>query len=364
MTDGSDSYRPGSRVGLVIPVRNRWDLLAETIASLQSQTLAAWHAWVVDDDSDTPAPPDGPWEDTRITLIRRHEGVGGAPRCRNIGLESASADYVVFIDSDDLLAPFCLEERVRLMDSRPDLGFAVFPCVLFRERCGDMRVLWNVDTGEDDLDRFLRGDSPWGVHSVMWRSDAVAKVGPWDESLLSWQDVEFHVRALAIGLRYEKAGESDCFWRMPRRDTIGRSSVDPDHLRSHEVLARSVWVLLREQGRLNPRRQALLAGLHFWIADQWAAKGFRRRAVQCWNRARSRGLVSAVIFAEGSAMLLARGRARIARWASAYRRRRWSADLYNRRSSTFRRLEMEPGSRIERVGSPGTLDAAVRREDS
>ena len=43
----------------------------------------------------------------------------GASACRNAGLGVSRGEYVVFLDSDDALAPTCLQRRVEVIKSNP-----------------------------------------------------------------------------------------------------------------------------------------------------------------------------------------------------------------------------------------------------
>ena len=58
--------------------------------------------------------------DSRIRLInKQNEGVSVA---RNVGIREAQCEYIMFLDSDDALTPFCLEEAAKAVESfYPDL---------------------------------------------------------------------------------------------------------------------------------------------------------------------------------------------------------------------------------------------------
>lgn len=81
-----------THTSIIIPVKDRRELIEQTLASLQAQTLRDWEAVVVDDGS-----TDGTIEaiearaadDARIRLIRREGQRRGAPVCRNLGARAA-----------------------------------------------------------------------------------------------------------------------------------------------------------------------------------------------------------------------------------------------------------------------------------
>lgn len=140
--------------------------------------------------------------DNRILFLTRSREPKGACTCRNIGVEAAVGDFVMFLDSDDVLAPHCLEQRVRAFASAPDNDFIAFPALLFRSQPGDQNLLWNVLTEEDEGTRFLRLDSSWQGTGPLWRRDSIRRIGGWSEDLACWQDVELSLRGFSENVRY------------------------------------------------------------------------------------------------------------------------------------------------------------------
>ena len=238
-------------VSIVVPTKDRRALLADTIQSVRAQTYGNWELIVADDRSS-----DGSAEfvrelarqDRRIKLVSLSNERVGAPAARNAGVRDSSGSLIIFLDSDDLLAPSCLQRRVEVMQAHPQLDFAVFPCQVFREQPDDLQLLFNADTAEDDLDRLLKVDVPWQTTGPIWRRHALEKIGPWDEQALSAQDWEFHIRAIAAGLRYQRFGPPDCYWRRPsaERDSIGKSSqLEAEYMRGRVSVTRKMLALLR-----------------------------------------------------------------------------------------------------------------------
>ena len=60
-----------------------------------------------------------------------------APMCAAISVpRKADAEFIVFLDSDDLLAPDCLGRRVEVMQRNLDLDFATFQTAVFEYEAG------------------------------------------------------------------------------------------------------------------------------------------------------------------------------------------------------------------------------------
>lgn len=103
-----------SKVSVIIPVYNAEKYLAEAIDSVLSQTYRNLEIILVDDGS-----TDGSGEycdhikemDCRVRVF--HTENAGVAEARNFALERINGDYVVFIDSDDLVKPDYIENMVR-----------------------------------------------------------------------------------------------------------------------------------------------------------------------------------------------------------------------------------------------------------
>lgn len=175
-------------------------------------------------------------DDPRVRVVRRQRAPSGAPTCRNIGAQLARGGYIVFLDSDDLLAPHCLAQRVSYLDTHPDLDFAVFPMVLFEREPWDLALLWNTwhqspCLDRCDLRRFLSEDPPWHTSMPIWRRVTLDRLGAWDETVGSWQDWELHVRALATDGRYAHVpAPPDCHHRKHRGRRISSEAFGAEVL--------------------------------------------------------------------------------------------------------------------------------------
>ena len=224
-------------VSIIIPHFNRAQLLAETIDSVRRQSYGDWEVIVVDDGSDN-----AEWlsiqslADEQIRFVKRTDGQKGPSRCRNLGVAESHGDYIMFLDSDDLLAPWCLSLRLQSAAELPDHDLWVFPVMLFEEAPGDLSVCWNRLDGDEDLERFLRSDPPWHTSSPLWRRDAFNRVGGFNEAVMYGDDADLHVRALLNGVDYVKHPEMlpDVFVRRSAASRI-TNSLDPSILQSRLI---------------------------------------------------------------------------------------------------------------------------------
>ena len=90
---------------IVIPTYNRANLISATLQSIQLQEFAAFEVLVIDDGStdNTPEVVLPFLADPRFDYFPKENAERGA--ARNYGLVRARGEYVLFLDSDDLLHP-------------------------------------------------------------------------------------------------------------------------------------------------------------------------------------------------------------------------------------------------------------------
>ena len=107
-------------VSIIIPTFNRADLIIETLNSIKEQTYKHWECLVVDDgstDDSLTLLTEYQNLDERFKIFKRpYNALKGANTCRNIGLENALGDYIVFFDSDDLMTPNHLELKIKAIE--------------------------------------------------------------------------------------------------------------------------------------------------------------------------------------------------------------------------------------------------------
>ncbi|WP_404308889.1 glycosyltransferase family 2 protein [Neorhodopirellula lusitana] len=251
-------------VSVIIPSFNRATLIPETLRSVLDQTYRNWECIVVDDGS-----TDGSQEiiksfavkDDRIQFVSRQRDPKGAPTCRNIALvDFAKGEYVVFLDSDDVLSPTCLELRVKHFRDNKSEDLLVFKTAYFSINPGDQENQWFHVKDNDHLTSFLT-TSAWGTTSPMWKRLKLIELGGFREGLSSWQDWELHVRVIALGLRVTVVDIEDNYVRRGNTDNINLKANNEAHLTSRLHMLTNIIALLKQQACINEQRRQLLVGL-------------------------------------------------------------------------------------------------------
>ncbi len=195
-----------------------------------AQTYSNWEVIIVDDgstDSSRNIATSFSEKDSRFSFSFRNRKPAGAPTCRNIAFEKSNGQYVIFLDSDDLLAHHCLKQRVDFINNHQQLDFLVFPMLIFTKEPADAEVLWNRPNERSDLLRFLLLDAPWQTSGPIWKRTAVEQVKGFTEGLACWQDVDFHLKALIAKLNYQVFFDAnpDVFYRRHLSGSISQGEI-------------------------------------------------------------------------------------------------------------------------------------------
>lgn len=206
-------------VSVITPLYNAEEYVRKTYESIKAQTYSNWQ-WIVIDDGST----DNSFQitsefakmDSRVCVLKRNRLPKNASTCRNIGIENSKGSYLIFLDADDLLAPSCIENRLKKMNDFPTLDFAIFRTSSFKEEEGEVQLIKELIPNNDlsDLENFLKFNYPWTTTSPIWRKEAINKINGFDEGFNRLQDPEIHIRAILGNLSYKKFDTIDSHHRL------------------------------------------------------------------------------------------------------------------------------------------------------
>lgn len=110
---GVNPAAPADLVSVVIPAYRAVDTVEETLCSVRSQTHGALDIIAVDDGSPDTTPDvilSHAAKDPRVCLMQQPNA--GVAAARNTGWKAAAADYIAFVDADDLWAPAKIEKQL------------------------------------------------------------------------------------------------------------------------------------------------------------------------------------------------------------------------------------------------------------
>jgi glycosyltransferase involved in cell wall biosynthesis len=187
-----------STASVILPTYNRAKTLPRAIDSVLSQTFIDFELIIVDDGS----------TDTTADILRQYEGHekvhlfsqanAGCASARNLGLLNSRGRYLAFQDSDDEWLPTRLEEAVKAFENTgPDVGvvYGDMIRVAADQTCTTWKspeVVKGILIDEDRLDYQVAGI---GMCSSVIKRECFDKVGPFDQAMPRFSDLEFFIRA-------------------------------------------------------------------------------------------------------------------------------------------------------------------------
>ncbi|MFD2542148.1 glycosyltransferase family 2 protein [Lacinutrix gracilariae] len=106
---------------IIIPLYNKENFIVKTVQSALKQNFKDFELIIVNDGStDASIERLNSLTDSRIKIFTiKNQGVSHA---RNYGIEKANADYIAFLDADDLWLPNHLEQLKKLAEDFPNCG--------------------------------------------------------------------------------------------------------------------------------------------------------------------------------------------------------------------------------------------------
>ena len=189
---------PTPRCSVVVPTRNRRDLLLRVVDAIVAQDGVDLEVVVVDEGSDDgTAAAIAAMGDRRVGLVR-HDVAQGLPAARNAGLGQVTTEWVAFCDDDDLWAPTKLSRQLEALDRTG----ASWSCTGAVEVDPELDVVgWQRVPGGvvDPTELHRRNVVPGGGSGVVVRTELVRRLGGFDTSLRAAEDWEMWLRLSESG---------------------------------------------------------------------------------------------------------------------------------------------------------------------
>ena len=214
-------------ISVITPTWNRARFIQEGLRSVLDQCPDDWEVVVVDD---------GSTDDTReIVTGLRHPALryvskphSGAPDTRNLGIENAAGSYLLWLDSDDCLAPGVAARYGELVRTYPHADVLYGDLIVTdAELRPDREIHYENWHGRNDtLVAQLTSCCPIPNPGALVRRAAYERFGAYDPSFRRAHDFEWWSR-VAGTLNFLHCGGTVALWRW--HDTnMSSGSVDVD----------------------------------------------------------------------------------------------------------------------------------------
>ena len=260
-------------VSVIIPTYNRAKLISYALDSLDAQTWPRLEIVVVDDGSTDHTlevlqalPPLRAGRSLRI-LTQPNAGVSAA---RNTGTRAATGEFILYLDSDDVLFPEAITRYVKaLREHGAPYCFAPIDTV---DESGtltnDHRRYYPRFAAADPL-----FDCFWLVHGACYRREVLDRAGPWNPELRRAEDHELFWRIKTSSGLGHHLNVVQGTYRQHSRDQLHHQI---DKIEFFEIRVESLdhfcaW--LRQTGRLDRAMRLCVAGQYRFLATRLAALG-------------------------------------------------------------------------------------------
>ena len=241
------------KISIIIPVYNAVSFLEECLYSIKEQTFNDWDCILVDDGSD-----DGSeklcdeWvkRDSRFLVI--HKENGGVSNARNIGLAKADGEYVLFVDSDDYVAPEYIERLIEPLQ-RHSFDMVLSGLLYFKDKGEVIEIEslaeqeWKLDDSENLL-HFLQQPLVTSPVAKLYKKSIIEQNElNFDENLSLGEDRDFNIEYIS----QIQLASSVCYNGYYYRRNVPHSltaQFHPDAFRNDIVYWNKLHVLLGNTG--------------------------------------------------------------------------------------------------------------------
>lgn len=269
------------KVSVLVAVYNTEKYLRECLDSLLRQSHDNLEILCVDDcstDSSLAILREYEAKDERI-YVWKQEVNGGQAKARNVAIEHATGDIIMFLDSDDWLADDAVEKMVNVFIDHEQTD-----CVLF-----DVRYLY--EDGKEygyktppfevmNGDNAFKESLNWNIHGWYAARTYIYKENPFDDTCRHYSDDN------TTRIHYYKSREVRCcegkyyYRQVSNSVTHGVSTSQLDYLKANESMKRQLIDLQCNDEILNiyenERWQILLAVCIYYIRH-YKALGYANR---------------------------------------------------------------------------------------
>ena len=180
-------------ISIVMPSYNHGKFISKSIDSIINQTYINWELIIVDNNSeDETKKVLSSYESEKRIKVYFVNNNGSIGYSRNIGINKSKADFIAFIDSDDLWSPKKLEECVIYLKKYDFIFHDVKINVLSNSKNKTITLPTFYNIENNTLKALLINGNPVVNSSVITKKSLLLKVGGIDETKEINRSVDFN----------------------------------------------------------------------------------------------------------------------------------------------------------------------------
>jgi glycosyltransferase involved in cell wall biosynthesis len=273
-----------SSVSILIPAFNAERWIRDSIQSALAQTYASKEVIVVDDGS-----TDGTVETIRsfggrVRLIESNHVGGNA--ARNQLLDTASGEWLQFLDADDCLRSNKIADQMNYVAGRGGNVDIVYSPVIVRKETTGRELPLEIENHSDAALHFIEW-APFCTSGLLFRRSAIREVGRWNESQPACQEHELLLRFLCAGKRFGLWNQAATIYREHGTESVSRKNPLRT-IRIRMELTDRLETFLKSTNQLAPaHRRALYTARMECARSAWIVD--REYSLELALRAKSTG---------------------------------------------------------------------------
>lgn len=224
-------------VSVIVPIYNSQEYLDECIQSIIYQSYKELEIILIDDgstDNSRQICERYSAEDSRVVYVRKKNG--GVSSSRNLGLEIAQGEYIVFVDADDYLEKGIIQHVVNVMEhDSSELvvwnatevhGDKLKCCKPISKQPGNKEEIY-ASVISNYHDKFYMGDYIRAVWGKMFRSDVIRNNNiKFDEQLYIGEDAVFLMQYISHISKVNNLNDYGYYYRIISSSAVRRYKHD------------------------------------------------------------------------------------------------------------------------------------------
>ena len=242
-------------ISVITPHFNDFDGIKQTHNCLLKQDSDQWEWIIVDDFSDLTVRDSlneyfKQHNCSKIKLVFNNKKTNGSV-CRNIGVDHASYNHLVFLDSDDIISEdFVSNRSIEVED------FVVFKNSNILDEKGNNKPAPTASSHY--LDHFLQAKFIWPITAILWNKEFLVNIGKFNPNFKRLQDIELSIKALLLGKNYKVIDNKVDFFYCVAPIDVSKRPVN--------VICESVECLITymyANYKLDKHQRSLVTGYYF-----------------------------------------------------------------------------------------------------
>lgn len=205
-------------VSIIVPCYQQAHYLSEALQSVLEQTYSNWECIIVNDGSpDTTELVAKEWleKDSRFKYLYKENG--GLPSARNAGIQTCIGEFILPLDSDDILHPDYLKKMLPVLSENKNLG--VVSCYRYFFIENKLNIIREYRaSGSNYRDLMFENKL---MPSSLFRRKCWQEVGGYDESMVKgFEDWEFWLNVTKKGWEFQFVEEFLFYYRKAEKSML------------------------------------------------------------------------------------------------------------------------------------------------